>query len=104
MKAIVQDKYGAADVLDFRDVPVPEIGDDEVLIRVVAAGVDRGAWHYMTGQPYLMRIIGFGFHGPKVPVAGTNVAGYVEAVGRNVAAWVMRCTAARAARMPSTPA
>ena len=85
MKAIVQDKYGSADVLEFRDIPVPEVGEDGVLVRVVAAGVDRGAWHFMTGQPYLMRILGFGFRAPKIPVPGTNVAGVVEAVGSGVA-------------------
>jgi NADPH:quinone reductase-like Zn-dependent oxidoreductase len=84
MKAIVQDIYGSADVLEFRDVPVPQLGDRDVLVRVIAAGVDRGAWHFMTGQPYLMRILGVGFRAPKVPVPGTNVAGYVETVGERV--------------------
>ena len=84
MKAIVQDRYGSADVLQFRDIAVPEVGEGEVLVRVVAAGVDRGAWHFMTGQPYLMRILGFGFRAPKVPVPGTNVSGVVEAVGSRV--------------------
>jgi NADPH:quinone reductase-like Zn-dependent oxidoreductase len=50
----------------------------------VAAGVDRGAWHFMTGQPYLMRVLGFGFRAPNVPVPGTNLAGRVEAVGSAV--------------------
>src|SRR3954453_22824343 len=58
MKAIVQDRYGSADVLDFRDVARPEVGPGDVLVKVVAAGVDLGAWHLMTGQPYLMRILG----------------------------------------------
>src|SRR3954469_22432436 len=84
MKALVQDTYGTADVLDLRDVTVPQVGEDDVLVRVAAAGVDRGAWHFMTGQPYLMRIIGFGFRAPKVPVPGTNVAGYIETIGRHV--------------------
>ncbi len=84
MKAIVQDTYGSADVLDLRDVAAPSIGDHEVLVHVVAAGVDRGAWHLMTGQPYLMRILGFGLRAPKVPVPGTNLAGRVEAVGSAV--------------------
>ena len=66
MKAIVQDTYGTAEVLDFRDVTVPQVGEDDVLVRVAAAGVDRGAWHFMTGQPYLMRILGFGFRSPKI--------------------------------------
>jgi NADPH:quinone reductase-like Zn-dependent oxidoreductase len=85
VKAIVQDTYGSADVLDFREVADPSIGDHDVLVRVAAAGVDRGAWHFMTGQPYLMRILGFGFRAPNVPVPGTNLAGRVEAVGSAVA-------------------
>lgn len=84
MKAIVQDSYGSADVLDFREVPKPAIGDHEVLVRVVAAGVDRGAWHLIAGQPYLMRLLGFGLRAPKVAVAGTNLAGRIEAVGAAV--------------------
>jgi NADPH:quinone reductase-like Zn-dependent oxidoreductase len=84
MKAIVQDKYGSADVLGFEDVATPAIGDDDVLVRVVAAGVDRGAWHFMTGRPYLMRVIGFGLRAPKSRVPGTNIAGRVEAIGKNV--------------------
>jgi NADPH:quinone reductase-like Zn-dependent oxidoreductase len=84
MKAIVQDTYGSADVLEVRDIAPPSIGEEDVLVRVAAAGVDRGAWHFMTGQPYLMRVLGFGFRAPKIPVPGTNVAGRVEAVGKNV--------------------
>ena len=84
MKAIVQDAYGSADVLSLREVARPEVGDDEVLIRVVAAGVDRGAWHLMTGVPYLMRLFGVGLRTPKERVPGTNVAGSVDAVGKDV--------------------
>ena len=84
MKAVVQVTYGSADVLDFREVAKPAIGDHDVLVRVVAAGVDRGAWHFMTGQPYLMRLLGFGFRAPKIPIPGTNLAGRVEAVGSAV--------------------
>ena len=84
MKAIVQASYGSAEVLDFRDIAVPDVADDDALVRVVAAGLDRGAWHFMTGQPYLMRILGFGFRAPKVKVPGTNIAGRVESVGKNV--------------------
>lgn len=84
VKAVVQDTYGSADVLEFRDIAPPAIGDDEVLVQVVAAGVDRGAWHFMAGEPYLMRVLGFGVRAPKVRVPGTNVAGRVEAVGSAV--------------------
>jgi len=84
MKALVQDRYGSADVLEFRDVDRPVPGPGEVLVRVAAAGMDRGAWHLMTGQPYLMRILGFGFRTPSVAVPGTNFAGVVDVVGVGV--------------------
>ena len=84
MKAIVQDAYGSADVLTLREIERPDVRDDEVRIRVVAAGVDRGALHLMTGVPYLMRILGVGLRVPKTRVPGTNVAGHVDAVGKDV--------------------
>ena len=80
MRAIVQDTYGEADVLRLDRIPRPAISDREVLIRVHAAGLDRGTWHLMTGKPYLLRLA-FGFRGPKNPVSGRDVAGTVEAVG-----------------------
>jgi NADPH:quinone reductase-like Zn-dependent oxidoreductase len=83
VKAIVQDRYGSADVLEFRDIDEPPVGDDGVLLRVHAASVDPGVWHLMTGLPYLMRIV-FGFRKPKVSVRGRAVAGLVEAVGGQV--------------------
>jgi len=86
MQAIVQRRYGAVpeDVLRLEQIARPAIKAGEVLIRVRAAGVDRGTWHLMAGQPYLMRIIGFGLRGPKTPVPGWAVAGTVEAVGQEV--------------------
>ena len=84
MKAIVQDGYGPADVLELRDIDRPSVGDDEVLVRVRAAGVDPGVWHLMTGRPYLLRAVGFGLRRPKVPVRGRDLAGVVEAVGARV--------------------
>jgi NADPH:quinone reductase-like Zn-dependent oxidoreductase len=84
MKAIVQEQYGSADVLQLRDIDKPEVGLDDVLIRVHAAGVHIGDWHLMSGEPYLMRVIGFGFRGPKIRVRGMDVAGIVEAVGQNI--------------------
>src|SRR5947209_6439759 len=83
MKAIVQDTYGRPDVLNLREIDTPEVGDDEALVRVHAAGVDRGVWHLMTGLPYLTRLA-FGFRAPKTPVPGMDLAGVVEAVGKNV--------------------
>jgi len=84
MKAIVQDTYGSADVLEFRDIDQPAIAAGEVLIRVHAAGVDRGVWHLMTGLPYPIRLAGYGFRAPKNPVRGREVAGVVAAVGTDV--------------------
>jgi NADPH:quinone reductase-like Zn-dependent oxidoreductase len=84
MRAIVQDRYGASDTLRLEEVAKPVVGDDEVLIRVRAASVHSGDWHIMTGQPYLMRAMGFGLHGPKARVRGMDVAGTVETAGKNV--------------------
>jgi NADPH:quinone reductase-like Zn-dependent oxidoreductase len=84
MKAIVQDRYGSADVLELGDVDMPVPKDDEVLLRVHAAGVDPGVWHLMTGMPYLLRLFGYGLRRPKVRVRGRDVAGRVEAVGKDV--------------------
>jgi len=84
MQAIVQRAYGSADVLHLEEIDRPTIGDDEVLIRVHAAGLDRGTWHLMAGLPYLFRLMGPGLHKPKNPVPGLDVAGTVEAVGAAV--------------------
>src|SRR6266536_920360 len=84
VKAIVQDTYGSTDALELRDIDKPEIADDEVLVRVHAAGVDRGVWHVMTGLPYPIRLAGYGLRAPKTPVPGADVAGVVEAVGKDV--------------------
>ena len=86
MQAIVQDTYGGPDVLERRDIDRPVPGDDEVLIRVRAAGLHRGDWHVMTGLPYLIRFVvpTMGLRRPKNPVRGMDVAGTVEAVGGNV--------------------
>jgi len=84
MKAIVRDTYGSSDVLELREIDKPEIADDEVLVRVHAAGVDRGVWHIMTGLPYPIRLAGYGLRAPKNPVIGSDVAGVVEAVGKDV--------------------
>jgi NADPH:quinone reductase-like Zn-dependent oxidoreductase len=84
MRAIVQDTYGSTDVLGLDEISRPEIGDDEVLVRVRAAGVDPGVWHLMTGLPYLVRVAGFGIRAPKTRVRGSDVAGTVEAVGADV--------------------
>ncbi|HAS12358.1 MAG TPA: NAD(P)-dependent alcohol dehydrogenase [Acidimicrobiaceae bacterium] len=84
MKAITRHRYGSTDELEFEELPRPEIRDDQVLVRVSAAGVGRDVWHLMTGMPYLMRIAGFGVRAPKQPIIGRDVAGTVEAVGADV--------------------
>jgi NADPH:quinone reductase-like Zn-dependent oxidoreductase len=80
MQAIVQDTYGSAGVLRLAHISLPEIAAGEVLLRVHAAGLDRGSWHLMTGRPYLLRVV-FGMGKPKNPVRGREVAGTVVAVG-----------------------
>src|SRR4051794_14236515 len=89
MTAVVQDEYGPApeDVLRVEDVERPVIGDDEVLVRVHAASVDRGTWHVMAGLPYPIRLAGFGLRRPKYRNPGRNLAGTVEAVGTGVTAF-----------------
>jgi NADPH:quinone reductase-like Zn-dependent oxidoreductase len=84
MRAIVQDTYGSADRLRLSQIEKPVIAAGEVLVQVRAAGVDRGTCHLMRGEPYLMRILGFGFRGPKNRVPGLDVAGTVAAVGGDV--------------------
>ena len=84
MHAIVQDRYGSTDVFVLAQVARPEIADNEVLVHVEAAGLDRGTWHMMAGRPYLLRLLGFGFRRPKNRVPGLDVAGTVIAVGSSV--------------------
>jgi NADPH:quinone reductase-like Zn-dependent oxidoreductase len=86
MRAVVQDRYGAApeDVLRLAEIEWPTISDDEVLVRVRAAGVDRGTWHIMAGLPYPIRLAGYGLRAPKDRVRGREVAGHVEQVGKAV--------------------
>ena len=84
MRAIVQTEYGSADVLRVAEIDRPAIADDEVLVRVHAAGLDRGTWHLMAGQPYLIRLMGYGLRAPKNRVPGLDVAGTVVAIGADV--------------------
>ena len=83
MKAVTQDRYGTSDVLRVGDVAIPEPRDHEVLIKVHAAGLDRGTEHLMTGKPYVMRIA-TGLRRPKNPISGRDVAGTVVKVGSAV--------------------
>ncbi len=83
MRAIVQDDYGTFEVLRMRDIHRPTIGDDQVLIRVEAAGVNPADWAIMNGLPYIARPV-YGLRRPKNPVRGTDVAGVVAATGSKV--------------------
>ena len=83
MRAMVQRGYGAASVLTLEQIPRPQPAPHEVLVQVWAAGVDRGAWHIMTGKPYLLRLA-FGLQTPRQPVSGQELAGTVVDVGSGV--------------------
>src|SRR3954454_1198849 len=86
MRAVVQDRYGPApeDILRLAEVDRPTFGDDEVLVRVRAASVDRGSWHFMSGLPYPMRLAGFGLRRPKYANPGRSLAGTVDTVHAGV--------------------
>src|SRR3989441_5135122 len=83
MKAIVQTGYGSPDVFQLREIEMPVIDDDGVLVRVQAASVNALDWHLMRGIPSIIRLT-TGLRRPKSPVPGVDVAGTVESVGRNV--------------------
>ncbi len=83
MRAVTQDRYGSSEVLRLAQVPRPACGDDQVLIQVHAAGLDRGTEHLMTGKPYAARL-GAGMRRPRNPVPGRDVAGTVAQVGSKV--------------------
>jgi NADPH:quinone reductase-like Zn-dependent oxidoreductase len=84
MKAIVQERYGSPDDLELREVDEPEVGEDEVLVRVRAASLHPDVWHVVCGRPYVLRLMGGGFSKPRTPIPGTDMAGIVESVGNNV--------------------
>jgi len=85
MRAIVYRTYGSPDVLKLEDVQKPVPQDDEVLIKVSAASVNAGDWaHLLRGKPFLLRLMGFGLLKPKHTILGSDIAGRVEVVGRNV--------------------
>ncbi len=83
MKAIVYEKYGSPDVLQLKDVEKPTPGDDEVLVKVHAASLNAYDWHSLRADPFLVRIMGGGFLKPKNKILGADIAGRVEAVGKN---------------------
>ena len=83
MKALLFKEYGSPDILQFKDVEKPVPGDNEVLIKVYAASANPLDWHSMRGAPFLARVE-FGLQKPRDPRLGADVAGRIEAVGKNV--------------------
>ncbi len=84
MKAVVYTDYGSPDVLEIRDVKKPVPNNDQVLVKVRAASINPLDWHFIEGTPYIMRAMGIGLRRPKIPRLGVDMAGQVEAVGKNV--------------------
>lgn len=84
MKAVIQTRYGSPAELEIREVPRPEVGQGEVLVRVRAASLHPDVWHVVVGRPYVLRLMGAGLLRPKNPIPGTDVAGIVESVGEGV--------------------
>src|SRR5437763_12248915 len=84
MKAIVYTQYGSPDVLQLKEVAKPTPKDNEVLVKVHATSVNAGDWHLLRAKPFLMRLMGYGLLKPKNTILGSDIAGRVEAVGRNV--------------------
>lgn len=87
MNAILQPAYGSPDVLRLATVPDPEVAPGTVRVRVVAASLNKGDWHLLTGTPYPVRLAGYGFARPVQPIPGQAIAGRVEAVGAGVTGW-----------------
>lgn len=83
MRAIVRETYGSPDVLHLENVPQPAVGDNDVLVRVLAASANAGDWHLLRGTPFPFRFVS-GLRTPKFKIIGVDIAGRVETVGRNV--------------------
>ena len=101
MKAVVRDAYGSVDILRLGEIAKPVPGEGEVLVRMLAAGVDQGTWHLMVGMPYVMRLVGFGIRAPKNPLLGYDVAGRVEEVGANAGRFGLGTRYSGPAEVPS---
>lgn len=84
MKAVFQEKYGSPDDLALREVELPAVGEDEVLVRVRAASLHPDVWHAVVGRPFVLRLMGSGLFRPRNPIPGTDMAGVVESVGAGV--------------------
>ncbi len=89
MKAVLQPAYGQPELLQLGRSERPIPSDEQLRIRVVAAGLNKGDWHLLTGTPYLVRLMGYGFSRPNKPIPGMAVAGWVEAVGGKVQAFAV---------------
>jgi NADPH:quinone reductase-like Zn-dependent oxidoreductase len=84
MKAIVYTKYGPPDVLHIAEVNMPSYNENQVLIKVNAASVNASDWHLLAADPFPLRLMGIGLFKPKNAILGADIAGCVEAVGKNV--------------------
>jgi NADPH:quinone reductase-like Zn-dependent oxidoreductase len=84
MKAIVQQHYGSPNDLQLLDVELPTVGEGEVLLQMRAASLHPDVWHVVCGRPWILRLMGGGYAKPKNPIPGTDMAGVVERVGKNV--------------------
>src|SRR5207244_7222348 len=83
MKAMVYTTYGSPNVLAFKEVATPTLGDNDVLIQIHAASANAGDWHLLRGDPFMIRLTA-GLRTPKHQILGADVAGRVVAVSRNV--------------------
>jgi NADPH:quinone reductase-like Zn-dependent oxidoreductase len=84
MKAIFRTTYGSADILELTEIDKPVPKDDELLLKVCAASVNPLDWHILRGKPFVVRLMGFGLLKPKHQILGADMAGRVEAIGKNV--------------------
>ncbi len=84
MKAIVRDKYGSPDVLRLEEIATPAPADNELLVKVHAAALNKGDWEILQGSPLWVRLVGFGLINPKIRILGSNFSGRIEAVGQAV--------------------
>lgn len=84
MKAVYREIYGSADILEIKEVDKPVPKDNQMLIKVCAVSINPLDWHVMRGEPFLVRLMGFGITKPKHHIFGADMAGVVEAVGKNV--------------------
>ena len=84
MKAIVQTEYGSPDVLKLKEIDKPVVTDNGVLVRIRASSINAGDWHLMRGDPFFIRLIFGGILKPKIQILGVDIAGQIEAIGKNV--------------------